>query len=72
MRTVLDLGAVAPDGIVKETVENQCLENAASLHTTAYHVSRSVTACSPHNCGKLEGGTCGTVRGGVAWRVDVF
>ena len=36
-RTVLDLEAVAPDGIVEETVENQCLENAASRRTTAYH-----------------------------------
>ena len=37
MRTVLDLEAVAHDGIVEETVENQCLENAASRRTTAYH-----------------------------------
>ena len=37
MRTVLDLEAVAPDGIVEETVENQCSENAASRRTTAYH-----------------------------------
>ena len=37
MRTVLDLEAVAPDGTVEETVENQCLENAASRRTTAYH-----------------------------------
>ena len=37
MRTVLNLESVAPDGIVEETVENQCLENAASRRTTAYH-----------------------------------
>ena len=37
MRTVLDLESVAPDGIVGETVENQCLENAASRRTSAYH-----------------------------------
>ena len=45
MRTVLDLGAVAPDGIVKETVENQFLENAASRRTTAYHRTADVSTC---------------------------
>ena len=37
MRTVLDLEAAAHDGIVEETVENQCPENAASRRTTTYH-----------------------------------
>ena len=43
MRRVLDLEAVAPDGIVEETVENQCLENAANRRTTAYHRTADVS-----------------------------
>ena len=73
MRRVLDLEAVAPDGIGEETVENQRLENAASRRTIAYHCTADVSLlalCTTVETWKWNVLRCTRWRGVVSgWKV---